>query len=109
MFCAGLNYTENPEIRLKYIPYLPLFSLNSVLKMLNNTHLLCNVAPSFYETIHFCHTTNCFALNACSTTELSAVKVFPKAFSAIRLILNLAYAMIIVMVLLLEGSLRLIT
>lgn len=78
--------------------------------MLNNTYLPYNVAAGFYETIYFCHITNYFAVKAFSSIELSVVKVFSKAFSAIRLILNLVYAMIIVMTLLLEeGSLGLIT
>lgn len=80
------------------------------LKMLNNTYLPCNVTAGFYKTIYFCHITNCFAVNVFSSIELSVVKVFPKAFSTIRLILNLVYVMIIVMALLLEeGSLGLIT
>lgn len=80
------------------------------LKVLNNIYLPCNVATGFYETVYFCHTTNCFAVNVFSSIELSVVKVLPKAFSTIRLILNLVYVMIIVMALLLEGgSLGLIT
>lgn len=70
----------------------------------------CNVAAGFYETIRFYHITNCFAVNIFSSIELSVFKVFPKAFSTIRLILNLVYVKMIVMALLLEeGSLGLIT
>lgn len=78
--------------------------------MLNNTYSPCNVAAGFYETIYFCLLTNCFAVNVSSSIELSVVKVFPKAFSIIRLILNPVYVMIIVMALLLEeDSLGLLT
>jgi len=79
-------------------------------KEVENTYLACNAAAGFYETIDFCHITNCFAVNVFSSIELSVVKVLSKALSTIRMVLNLVYAMIIVRALLLEeGSLGLVT
>jgi len=65
------------------------------LKMMNDVYLSYNVAARFYETIYFCHITNCYAVNVFRSLELSVVKVFPKAFNTIRMILNFVYVMII--------------
>lgn len=95
-----MNFTAS---NIKRIP-------RTFIKILSNTYLLCNVAVVFYETIYFCHITNCFAVNVFSSIELSVVKVIPKAFNIIKLILHIVYIMIIVMALLLErGSLGLVT
>lgn len=46
--------------------------------------------------------TNCFAVNVFRSVEISVVKVFPKTFATIKLILHSVYIMISVMALLLE-------
>lgn len=49
MLCAGRNYTENLEIRVKYVHYLSLFSFNNVIKKLYKTKTPLRILDFFLK------------------------------------------------------------